>query len=175
MQKNLLDQGLTAVPVSVNVSRQLLYDKTFADDYCNYITKIGIPVNLIEIEITESALFEDIDLFRSTLEKLRNFGFRILMDDFGTGYSSLNHVRELPIDIIKIDRCFVENLSEDDFAEAFVKMVSELAKTIGVSVCVEGVEQRKQLEVLNRMNVNMIQGYYYGKPMTVKEFEKIYL
>ena len=69
----------------------------------------------------------------------------------------------------------MENLSEDEFAGAFVKMVSELAKTIGAAVCVEGVEQRKQLEVLKDMNVKMVQGYYYGKPMPVAEFEKIYL
>ena len=69
----------------------------------------------------------------------------------------------------------MENLSEDDFAEAFVKMVAELAKTIGVEVCVEGVEKRKQLEVLSTMNISMVQGYYYGKPMTVKEFELTYL
>ena len=69
----------------------------------------------------------------------------------------------------------IENLSEDDFASAFVKMVSELARTIGVAVCVEGVEQRKQLEVLQKMNVSMIQGFYYGKPMPVEEFERLYL
>ena len=97
------------------------------------------------------------------------------LDDFGTGYSSLNHIREMPIDVIKIDRCFVENLSEDEFSTAFVKMVSELAKTIGVTVCVEGVEERKQLEILKDMNVRLVQGYYYGKPMPVHEFEKMYL
>ena len=85
MQKQLLEQGQKPVPVSVNVSRQLLYDKNFAADYCNYITQIGIPAELVELEITESAFFEDIGLFRSTLEQLRSFGFRILMDDFGTG------------------------------------------------------------------------------------------
>ena len=81
----------------------------------------------------------------------------------------------MPIDVIKIDRCFVENLAEDDFSGAFVKMVSELAKTIGVTVCVEGVEQKKQIEALKDMNVKLIQGYYYGKPMPVHEFEKMYL
>ena len=109
------------------------------------------------------------------LDQIKSLGVQVALDDFGTGYSSLNHIRKMPIDVIKIDRCFVENLAEDDFSGAFVKMIAELAKTIGVTVCVEGVEQKKQLEVLKDMNVKLIQGYYYGKPMPVQEFEKMYL
>ena len=109
------------------------------------------------------------------LGQIRELGVHVALDDFGTGYSSLNHIREMPIDVIKIDRCFVENLAEDEFAIAFVKMVSELAKTIGVTVCVEGVEQKRQLEALRGMNVRLIQGFYYGKPMPVQDFEQIYL
>jgi EAL domain-containing protein (putative c-di-GMP-specific phosphodiesterase class I) len=112
---------------------------------------------------------------KKVLNQVKALGVCVALDDFGTGYSSLNHIREMPIDVIKIDKCFIDNLSEDEFAGAFVKMVSQLAKTIGVAVCVEGVEQRKQLEVLKDMHVDMIQGYYYGRPMPVKDFEKIYL
>ena len=97
------------------------------------------------------------------------------LDDFGTGYSSLNHIREMPLDVIKIDRCFIEHLGDDDFSDAFVKMVSELASTIGVKVCVEGVETVKQLDAICHMNVGMIQGYYFGKPMRLGEFEEKYL
>ena len=97
------------------------------------------------------------------------------MDDFGTGYSSLNHIREMPIDVIKIDRCFIEHLGEDDFSNAFVKMVAELASAIGVHVCVEGVETDQQLDVVQQMNIGMIQGYYFGKPMQIGEFEQKYL
>jgi EAL domain-containing protein (putative c-di-GMP-specific phosphodiesterase class I) len=129
----------------------------------------------VTLEVTESLAINDMERMKKVLNSLKALGVCVALDDFGTGYSSLNHVRELPIDVIKIDRCFIEPLSEDEFAGAFVKMVSELARTMGMKVCVEGVEDRKQLEVLKDMNVDMIQGYYYGKPMPVKEFEKIYL
>lgn len=100
----------------------------------------------------------------------------ISLDDFGTGYSSLSHIRELPIDIIKIDRCFVIDLGKDDYAETFVRMVAELADTIGVRMCVEGVEYDEQLQILKDMKkVQYIQGYYYDKPLTEEAFEKKYL
>ena len=118
---------------------------------------------------------KDMERMKRILKQLKALGVQVALDDFGTGYSSLNHIRQMPIDVIKIDRCFVQDLVEDEFSGAFVKMVGELAKTIGVEVCVEGVEDRKQLEVLKDMNVKMVQGYYYGKPMPVAEFEKIYL
>ena len=87
----------------------------------------------------------------------------------------MNHIREMPIDVIKIDRCFIEHLGEDDFSDAFVKMVAELACAIGVRVCVEGVETDQQLDVVQQMNIGMIQGYYFGKPMQIGEFEQKYL
>ena len=139
------------------------------------LNRVKINPKNVTLEVTESLAINDMERMKKVLKHLKALGVCVALDDFGTGYSSLNHIREMPIDVIKIDKCFVDNLSEDEFAGAFVKMVSELAKTIGVSVCVEGVEQRKQLEVLKDMNVDMIQGFYYGKPMPVKEFEKIYL
>jgi len=138
------------------------------------LDKVRINPANVTLEVTESLAINDMERMKRVLKQLKALGVCVALDDFGTGYSSLNHIREMPIDVIKIDRCFVENLSEDEFASAFVKMVSELAKTIGVAVCVEGVEQRKQLEVLKDMNIKMIQGYYYGKPMPVAEFENIY-
>ena len=139
------------------------------------LDKTGINPKNVTLEVTESLAINDMDRMKRILVNLKKLGVAVALDDFGTGYSSLNHIRQMPIDIIKIDRCFIENLADDEFAGAFVKMVGELAKSIGVEVCVEGVEQRSQLEVLQKMNIDMIQGFYYGKPMPVKEFEKIYL
>ena len=87
---------------------------------------------------------------------------------FGTGYSSLNHIREMPLDIIKIDKCFIEHLGEDDFSDAFVKMVTELANTIGVHVCVEGVETDRQYAIIKKMGIDYIQGYFFDKPMCIE-------
>ena len=169
------DCGHPDYKVNVNISVIQLLQPDFVAKVKQILARVKINPKNVTLEVTESLAINDMERMKKVLKSLKALGVCVALDDFGTGYSSLNHIREMPIDVIKIDKCFVDNLSEDEFAGAFVKMVSELAKTIGVAVCVEGVEQRKQLEVLKDMNVDMIQGYYYGKPMPVKEFEKIYL
>ena len=169
------DCGYPDYKVNVNISVIQLLQPDFVAKVKQVLDKTRINPNNVTLEVTESLAINDMNRMKRVLNQIKKLGVLVALDDFGTGYSSLNHIREMPIDIIKIDRCFVEHLSEDDFAGAFVKMVSELAKTIGVSICVEGIEDRKQLEVLKDMNVKMVQGYYFGKPMPVKEFEKIYL
>ena len=169
------DCGHPEYKVNINISVIQLLQPDFVAKVKQVLDRVRINPKNVTLEVTESLAINDMNRMKKVLNQLKALGVCVALDDFGTGYSSLNHIREMPIDVIKIDRCFVEPLTEDEFAGAFVKMVSELAKTIGVAVCVEGVEQRKQLEVLRNMNVDMIQGFYYGKPMPVKEFEKIYL
>lgn len=169
------DNGHPDYKVNVNISVIQLLQPDFVAKVKGVLEKTRIHPKNVTLEVTESLAINDMDRMKGVLGRLKKLGVCVALDDFGTGYSSLNHIRQMPIDVIKIDRCFVEHLSEDEFAEAFVKMVSELATTIGVVVCVEGVEQKKQLEVLNRMNVKMVQGYYYGKPMKASEFEQNYV
>ena len=169
LQKELIDRGIDPVPVSVNVSRQLLYDKTFADDYCNYVQKIGISPDLVELEITEGTLFEDIGLFRSTLEKLREFGFRILMDDFGTGYSSLMMLHTVTIDIMKLDKSFIDDY-EDEKGSSIIQCVLNLAKRLRLPVVAEGVETKEQYVYLRESGCEYIQGYYFSKPISKDEY-----
>lgn len=169
------DCGHPDYKVSVNLSVIQLLQPDFVAKVKQILTKVRVNPKNVTLEVTESLAINDMDRMKRALRQLKNLGVRIAFDDFGIGYSSLNHLRELPFDIIKIDRRFIENLSEDEFTGVFVKMVAELAKTIGVSVCVEGIEDKKQLEVLKDMEVEMVQGYYYGKPMPIKEFEKIFL
>lgn len=169
MQKNLLDQGIKPVPVSVNVSRQLLYDKTFADDYCSYIKEMNISADLVELEITESALFEDINLFRATLEHLRSFGFKILMDDFGTGYSSLMMLHTVPIDVMKLDKSFIDDYA-DEKGSSIIQCVLNLAKMLKIPVVAEGVETKEQYIYLKDSGCDVIQGYYFSKPVPKEEF-----
>lgn len=168
-QKNLLDKGIKPVPVSVNVSRQLLYDKNFADDYCNCISEMGISADLVELEITESALFEDINLFRTMLERLRSFGFKILMDDFGTGYSSLMMLHSVPIDIMKLDKSFIDDYS-DEKGSSIIQCVLGLAKMLKIPVVAEGVETQEQYLYLKDSGCDFIQGYYFSKPVPKEEF-----
>ena len=112
---------------------------------------------------------------KKILADIKKLGVRVALDDFGTGYSSLNHIREMPIDLIKIDRCFIIDIGKDDFSNAFVKMVAELASAIDVNVCVEGVETKEQLDILMGSKIQLIQGFYFGRPMTAREFEEKYL
>lgn len=169
------DCGHPEYKINVNISVIQLLQPDFVASVKRVLDKVQINPKNVTLEVTESLAINDMKRMKRVLNNLKSLGVCVALDDFGTGYSSLNHIREMPIDIIKIDRCFVAALSEDEFAGAFVKMVSELAKTIGVHICVEGVEERKQLEALKDMNIEMVQGYYYGKPMKVTEFEKNYL
>ena len=169
------DCGHPDYKVNINISVIQLLQPDFVAKVKQVLDRVKINPKNVTLEVTESLAINDMDRMKKVLNGLKKLGVGVALDDFGTGYSSLNHIRQMPIDVIKIDKCFVDSLLEDEFAGAFVKMVSELAKTIGVAVCVEGVEQRMQLEILKDMPIDMIQGYYYGKPMPVKEFEKIYL
>lgn len=171
MQKELSENGYNPYPVSVNVSRQLLYDKSFAKEYCDYVQKIGLSPDLVELEITESAFFEDIGLFRSTLETLRNYGFRILMDDFGTGYSSLMMLHSVPIDIMKLDKSFIDGYGEEK-GSSIIQCVLNLARQLQLPVVAEGVETEDQYQYLKDSGCDVIQGYYFSKPMPQDEYLK---
>lgn len=169
------DMGHPDYHVNVNLSVVQLLQNDIVDHIRNVLeeTKLN-PVNLM-LEVTESLAINDISRMKKILAEIKSLGVKVALDDFGTGYSSLNHIRELPIDVIKIDRCFIIDIGKDDYSEVFVKMVSELAETIGVRMCVEGVEESDQLEKLRAMKIHFIQGYYYGKPMKAEDFEAKYL
>ncbi len=169
------DMGYPDYKVNVNLSVvQLLQNdivkkiKKVLDD-----TKIE-PTNLC-LEVTESLAINDMVRMKRILNEIKSLGVKVALDDFGTGYSSLNHIREMPIDIIKIDKCFIENIGQDDFSDAFVKMVSELANTIGVKVCVEGVETKLQYNIIKNLGIDYIQGFYFDKPMSIEDFENKYI
>lgn len=168
-QKKLLEQGITPVPISVNVSRQLMYDKHFADDYYNLTRELELPPGLLELEITESIFFEDLHVFHDSLEKLRSYGFRILMDDFGTGYSSLMMLKSMPIDEIKLDKTFVDDYN-DPKGSNIIKCVLDLSKCLGMPVVAEGVETKEQYFYFKEMNCELIQGYYFSKPLPPEEY-----
>ena len=169
------DMGHPNYKVNVNLSVVQLLQNDIVKKIRNVLQETRINPRNLTLEVTESLAINDMDRMKKILSEIKSLGVKVALDDFGTGYSSLNHIREMPLDVIKIDRCFIEHLGDDDFSDAFVKMVSELASTIGVKVCVEGVETVKQLDAICHMNVGMIQGYYFGKPMRLGEFEEKYL
>lgn len=169
------DMGHPQYRVNVNLSVVQLLQNDIVKKIAQVLEETRINPKNLTLEVTESLAINDMDRMKRILSEIKSLGVKVALDDFGTGYSSLNHIREMSLDVIKIDRCFIEHLGDDDFSDAFVKMVSELANTIGVRICVEGVETFKQRDIVQSMNIRLMQGYLFGKPMKIEEFEEQYL
>lgn len=167
------DRGFS-YKVNVNLSVVQLLHPDIVSIIDNALKGTGLSPECLTLEVTESLAINDMKRMKTILEKIKALGVKLALDDFGTGYSSLNHIREIPFDVIKVDQSFVKELAEDAYSQSFIKLVSELAETIGVSICVEGIESSMQYEVLKGMKVKYIQGYYFDKPMPKDEFEKKY-
>lgn len=169
------DMGHPEYRINVNLSVVQLLQNDMVERIRKVLRETKLKPTNLTLEVTESLAINDMTRMKRVLAQIKQLGVWVALDDFGTGYSSLNHIRELPIDVIKIDRCFVVDIGKDDYSEVFVKMVSELADTIGVRMCVEGVEKDEQLDKLKKMKVQYIQGFYYGRPMRAVDFEDKYL
>ncbi len=169
------DMGHPDYKINVNLSVVQLLQNDIVEHIQMVLEETRLNPQNLTLEVTESLAINDMNRMRSILGQIRELGVRVALDDFGTGYSSLNHIRELPIDVIKIDRCFIENLQDDSFSDAFVKLVSGLADTIGMTVCVEGVENEKQYQALQDMRIRLIQGFYFDRPLPKAEFEAKYV
>ena len=169
------DMGHPDYKVNVNLSVVQLLQNDIVEKISKVLKETRIFPENLTLEVTESLAINDMQRMKSILAEIRRLGVRVALDDFGTGYSSLNHIREMPIDVIKIDRCFIMDIGKDDFSDAFVKMVAELAGAIHVKVCVEGVEKEAQVRALQKTKIQLIQGFYFGQPMPIEEFEKKYL
>ena len=162
-----------SVPVSVNVSRLDMFE----NDLCQYFQDLLVEFDLssddILLEITESAYAEDSEQLIRTVEELRSHGLRIEMDDFGSGYSSLNMLAVLPIDYLKLDMKFVQSIKDDDRRVVMLKLMLDIAEHLQVPVIAEGVETEKQYLLLKELGCNIIQGYYFAKPLQVNDFETL--
>ena len=161
--------------VNVNLSVIQLLQNNIVEIVADTLKETGLNPRNLTLEVTESLAINDMERMKEIMRRIRSLGVRIALDDFGTGYSSLNHIREIPLDVIKVDQTFVRDLEEDDYSQAFVKMVAELASTLGVSICVEGIERYEQYKVLENMKVRLVQGYYFGRPMPKDEFIEKYV
>lgn len=169
------EAGKKDFKVNVNLSVVQLLQNDIVDTVKMTLEKTGINPHNLTLEVTESLAINDMERMKEILNSIRSLGVRIALDDFGTGYSSLNHIREIPLDVIKVDQNFVKDLAQDNYSKSFIRMVGELADAIGVHVCVEGIETKRQFEVLNDMRVQLIQGYYFDKPMKQAAFEAKYV
>lgn len=165
-------QGKKAVPVSVNVSRIHFSLDNLAEHIVRMIDSYGAKHELIELEVTESAFFDNKQLLVDTVRRLRAYGFQISIDDFGAGYSSLNSLKDIPLDVLKLDAEFFRGDDVMGHGRTIVKEAVRLAHQLDLRVVAEGVEQRGQVDFLAGIGCDMIQGYYFAKPMPLAEFEQ---
>ena len=163
------------IPVSVNVSRIDIFDPDLVPKLLKIVSDAGLTTDDLLLEITESAYAEDSGQIIQAVAALRERGFRIEMDDFGSGYSSLNMLAELPLDILKLDMRFVRALEKDGSGKALrmLELMTDIARFLQVPVIAEGVETKDQLDIMKRLGVDTVQGYYFSKPLPAEEFETL--
>ncbi len=167
-----LDHGMKPVRVSVNFSKLHFKDERFAEHILDIIHRQGIPSTYIEIELTEASGFESFDSFVEFSKIMRDNGIEVSIDDFGTGYSSLNVLKKLDVDIIKLDKSFIDTIRNEDVQdEIFIRNIVNMINEIGMRVVAEGVETDKQVEFLKMIGCAAVQGYYYDRPMPRDRFE----
>ena len=164
--------GLTLESVAINITPASLLDKNINEHIFKNLQLAGVEAKRLDFEITESVLMDDVDVILPILKELRDFGATISIDDFGTGYSSLSYLKRLPISKLKIDKSFILDLMQDKDNAIIVKSVINLAHNLGLRVIAEGVEQSEQLEYLKEHGCDVIQGYYYSRPLPAKEFQQ---
>lgn len=156
--------------ISVNISKETLTEKDFLEKYSKILNKYKINANEIELEITEGvAINKELDI-KDILEKIKSKGFKISIDDFGTGYSSLNMLQIMPIDIIKIDKSFIDKINKFNNNQNLIEAIMMIAKKMNLKTVAEGVEFKEQVEYLKSVKCDLIQGYYYSKPIKLEEF-----
>lgn len=183
LQARWIQEGKKTVPISVNISRTHFNREDLAEHICRIVDKYNVPHHLIELELTESAFFDDKHMILNTVQKMQELGFIVSMDDFGSGYSSLNSLKELHLDVLKIDGEFFRGLNfesfrlNDNIEERGLLIVAEvidLAKKLNMQIVAEGVENRDQVDFLVSQECDQIQGFFFAKPMAAEEFEKRY-
>lgn len=174
LQKSWQNQGFTPKIISVNMSRAHLRNPEFVQDLANYCKEYEIDPKYFEIEITESAAFENIDILMAVFKQIKEAGFHVSIDDFGTGYSSLNMLKDLPVDVLKIDRSFLtEDANESENASKIIGSVVSLATVLNISTICEGIETKEQANLLSKLGCNMAQGFFFARPMPIEEYEKL--
>ncbi len=164
-----------SVAVSVNVSRVDIFDPKLFEKLRGILDENRLNEDELMLEITESAYADNANTLTEVTENLRASGFKIEMDDFGSGYSSLNMITTIPIDVLKLDMKFIRNMEKDPKSMKLVELIIDIAKFLDVPVVAEGVETGSQLDTLKQMGCEIIQGYYFSKPVPAEEFEKFIL
>ena len=167
------DSGLQALRVSVNLSARQFQQTSLPDVIGRVLAETGLDPRYLELELTESVLMQNTEVTVSSLSKLNAMGIRISVDDFGTGYSSLSYLKRFPIDMLKIDQSFVQDITVDADDAAIITAIIAMAHSLGIQVIAEGVETEAQLQFLRMRGSEIVQGYYFGRPVTAGQFAQI--
>ncbi|HIW76306.1 MULTISPECIES: EAL domain-containing protein [Gordonibacter] len=167
-----IDRGEQPVPVSVNISRADLYAIDVVSTFEELLQRYGLDHHLLELEITESAYAED-ERMTTTVERLKEHGFTILMDDFGSGYSSLNMLKDVNVDILKIDMGFLNRANESKRSESILEAVVSMARLMDLRIIAEGTETKEQVDFLQSIGCDYAQGYYFYRPMSTETLEAL--
>ena len=173
MLRKWIDEGKNPRPVSVNLSRVSLYNPKLVETICGLVEKYDIPRYLFQLELTESAYTSNPKVVQETMQRLQNEGFSILMDDFGSGYSSLNVLKDIDVDVLKMDMRFLSDTDKRRRGENILMSVVRMAKWLNMPVVAEGVERREQADFLRSIGCEYVQGFYFAKPMPVEDYEKL--
>lgn len=169
--RSWLDEGYKVVPVSVNLSQLQFYNLHFIEEYRGILEKYDVSPEYVQLELTETTLFSEESILNKIIDKLHDIGFKILMDDFGTGYSSLNMLKNVPIDILKLDKSFVDDIG-DPKVDIVVSTIVSLGQSLDMKIVAEGVETKEQYEFLRDIFCDEIQGYYFSRPIAEKEYRQ---
>ena len=159
--------------ISVNASAKQFKTADIFDRFMNIMTQSGVLLSNLILEVTESVGLDSGGIGRQTIERFADRGVSVALDDFGTGYSSLSYLNEFSFDLIKIDRSFIKDFGDDQYYGRLLSMISELMHNMGRRVCVEGVETDEQLEFCRKRDIDLVQGYYYYKPMPFEQLKEV--
>jgi len=173
--KRWQDKGYDKYSVSVNFSALEFYQENVLELIKEALQAAGLEAKYLEIELTESMALIDKEETINKLKEIKILGIKVALDDFGTGYSSLSYLKALPIDVLKLDRSFVIEIEKDDISKNIILAIIDLAKILKIATIAEGVETKEQAELLKEMGCDMIQGYYYSRPLPTDIFEELYM
>lgn len=166
--------NVSLVPISINISKITMSENdNFVIDLKNIIKKYDIDTRFLEIELTERIMFRETNKIVFIIKEIKKIGIKVSLDDFGAGYSSLNILKNIPIDIIKLDKLFLDKRDISEKGKIVIKNIINMANELGLEVVAEGVEFLEQSQFLKSVGCEVVQGYLYGKPMTIREFEKL--
>ena len=172
---DVMNETLSNITMSCNVSVRHLMKKNFIEEVRNTLHKYGVPPQCIEIEITESIMIDSTDKALNTISELKRMGIKIAIDDFGTGYSSLSYLNNLPSDILKIDKSFIDVMNDSESSKQYVAMIVSIGHIMNLKVISEGVESEEQVDTLKEIDCDFIQGFIWGRPMPAEEAMKLVL